>query len=78
MLTGKIIKLSDKGYGFISSRDKPFTRIFFHWSALQQTTMKFTDLKVGMKVMFESKEVIGKGMRAIKIEVIHDQERTNK
>jgi len=71
MATGKIIKLSPKGFGFITSIELPYTRIFFHWSALLQSTKKFTELKIGDKVEFESKDVDGKGMRAIKISVVN-------
>lgn len=67
---GKIIKVSDEGWGFISSKDIKFTRIFFHWTSLKQDTLKFTDLKNGMKVEFTPVEVDGKGWRAIKIKVL--------
>jgi cold shock CspA family protein len=79
-ITGKIIKLSKEGWGFISSLDKPFTRIFFHWSGLNQDTLHFTELKVGMKVDFEVIDYIdkhtgtSKGLRAIKIEVENQNE----
>lgn len=70
-LTGKIIKLSKEGWGFISSKEVPFTRIFFHWSSLKQNTKNFTELKVGMKVEFTPAPAQdGKGTRAIKIVVI--------
>ncbi len=70
-VNGKIIKVSaDEGWGFISSKDIKFTRIFFHWTALKQNTKKFPELKKGMKVEFTPVEVEGKGYRAIKIEVI--------
>ena len=70
---GKIIKLElDGGWGFISSKDIKFTRIFFHWSSLNQNTMKFDQLKRGMLVSFVPIEVEGKGTRAIKIEVIKE------
>jgi cold shock CspA family protein len=67
---GKIIKVSESGWGFISSKDIKFTRIFFHWTSLKQDTLKFQELKNGMKVEFTPIEVEGKGFRAIKIEVI--------
>lgn len=66
---GRIIKLSDEGWGFISSKDIPFTRIFFHWTSLKQNTLNFKELKVGMKVEFTPNEVPGKGFRGIKVEV---------
>lgn len=68
-IDGKIIKVSDSGWGFISSKELKFTRIFFHWSSLKQNTLKFTELKNGMKVSFVAVEVPEKGWRAIKIEV---------
>lgn len=68
---GKIVKL-DKGWGFIVSRDLPYTRIFFHWSALNQDTKRFTDLEKGMEVEFETLEIEGRGIRAIKIRVIEN------
>lgn len=71
-ISGKIIKVSKDGYGFISSRDIPFTRIFFHWSALQLGTKKFPELKTGMKVSFVAFTTGEKGYRAIKIKVEED------
>jgi cold shock CspA family protein len=72
-VAGKIIKVSDQGWGFISSKDIKFTRIFFHWTSLKQDTLRFPDLKNGMKVEFTPVEVEGKGWRAIKIRVIKDE-----
>jgi cold shock CspA family protein len=71
---GKIIKVSESGWGFISSKDIKFTRIFFHWTSLKQETLKFTDLKSGMKVEFTPVEIEGKGWRALKISVIPNDE----
>jgi cold shock CspA family protein len=77
-LIGRIVKLSEDGWGFITSKDQKFTRIFFHWSSLTQDTLKFTELKVGMEVEFYSQKVEPtedrpkqKGYRAIKINVIN-------
>lgn len=70
---GKIIKVSDEGWGFISSKEIKFTRIFFHWTSLKQDTLKFQELKNGMKVEFTPVEVEGKGWRAIKIRVAKDE-----
>jgi len=69
---GKIIKVDDDGWGFITSKEIKFTRIFFHWTSLRQDTLKFPDLKVGMKAEFTPVEVADKGYRAIKIKVITD------
>ncbi len=68
-IEGKIIKVSKDGYGFISSKDIPFTRIFMHWTSLTSDTLKFTELRSGMKVSFVSHEVENKGFRAIKVRV---------
>ena len=69
-IVGRIIKLSEEGWGFISSKDIQFTRIFFHWTALEQDTLNFKDLKSKMMVEFKPVEIEGKGWRAIKIRVI--------
>lgn len=78
-IQGKIIKLdqSDEkgGWGFISSKDLKFTRIFFHWTSLKQDTLKFPELRNGMKVEFTPVEVQEKGWRAIKISVLTDAEK---
>ncbi len=70
---GKIIKLSDDGWGFISSKEIPFTRIFFHWTSLNQDTSHFKELKRGDEVEFTPIEVDGKGWRAIKIDVLEPE-----
>ncbi len=67
---GKIIKVSEGGWGFISSKEIKFTRIFFHWTSLRQDTKKFQDCKNGDRVEFTPIEVEGKGTRAIKIKVL--------
>ena len=69
-VVGRIIKLSKTGYGFISSKEIAFTRIFFHWTSLKQNTLNFKDLELGMHVEFTPKEVEGKGTRAIRIVVL--------
>jgi cold shock CspA family protein len=72
-ITGKIFFLNeDEGWGFISSNDLKFTRIFFHWSALEQDTFHFTQLKKGMEVEFTPKEYEERGWRAIRIKVINE------
>ena len=72
-VTGKIIKISDEGWGFISSKEIKFTRIFFHWTSLRQDTRKFLDLTNGLRVEFTPIEVEGKGTRAIKIKVVEEE-----
>jgi len=72
-IVGKIIKVSDEGWGFITSKEIKFTRIFFHWTSLKQDTLNFTELTNGMKVEFTPVQVENKGYRAIKIRVIPDE-----
>jgi cold shock CspA family protein len=69
--TGKIIFVSDKGWGFITTPDIKFTRIFFHWTGLDPK-LRFESLCKGQMVTFSVKEYDDKGMRAIKIEVLND------
>lgn len=69
-IIGKIIKLSPKGWGFIVSKDIPFTRIFFHWTSLLQETSHFTELKKGDEVEFTPIEDSTKGWKAIRIDVL--------
>jgi len=67
---GRIIKVSDEGWGFISSKEIKFTRIFFHWTHLKQDTLPFLELKSGMMVEFTPSQMAGKGWRAMNIRVI--------
>lgn len=73
--TGKIIHLeqpseaSKGGYGFISSDDLPFTRIYFHWHQLIPGTLRFSQLTMGMEVEFQPVDIPGSGIRALKIKV---------
>jgi cold shock CspA family protein len=77
-IIGRIIKVSKSGWGFISSKEIEFTRIFFHWTALRQDTMTFLELKTGMQVEFTPLKVEGKGWRAVHVRVIEKVvEKTN-
>lgn len=69
-LNGRIVKLNEKGWGFISSLELPFTRIFFHWTSLKQDTENFANLTQGTTVEFTPHQVEGKGWRAIRIKVL--------
>jgi len=73
-IEGTISKIFDEegkgGFGFIASRAKPYTRIFFHWTALLPNTLNFKELTKGTKVRFDLVKFEDKGWRAIKIEVI--------
>lgn len=69
---GTIHYLSPEGWGHITSKDIPFTKIFFHWTALNNNAEGyFLTLKKGMEVEFDYfADFQGQGPRAIKIEVI--------
>lgn len=69
---GKITFIDESGWGFILSKDVPFTRIFFHWTQLRQDTLNFKDIEEGMKVEFIPKETPDKGYRAYRIKIISD------
>lgn len=70
-IKGRISYISPQGYGFISSIEMKFTRIFFHWSSLTPDTLKFTELKKGMHVEFTPAEMPdNKGVRAYKVKVV--------
>lgn len=69
-IVGRIIKVSREGWGFISSKEIEFTRIFFHWTALKQDTIPFLELKTGMMVEFTPFQIPGKGWRAVHVRVV--------
>lgn len=75
---GRIIKVSKAGWGFISSKEIEFTRIFFHWTALRQDTIAFPELRTGMTVEFTPLQIPGKGYRAVHVKVIErEKERSD-
>lgn len=71
--TGKIIKVDSRGFGFITTEELPFERIFFHWTSLRPGTLKFPALRKGMRVSFVSKKQEpdsdgkDKGLKAIRV-----------
>lgn len=79
---GKIIHIDEKGFGFIACDKIPFTRIFFHWTALVGDTLNFIKLERNMRVSFNAVEIPDyqnkdgsisrKGWRAIRVRVIDD------
>jgi cold shock CspA family protein len=74
--TGRILKVSRQGWGFISCREIEFTRIFFHWTALRQDSIPFLELRIGMEVEFIPFQIPGKGWRAVRVRAIK-REKTN-
>jgi hypothetical protein len=71
-IVGKIIKVSDEGWGFVIAQEIPFTRIFFHWTSLVHDTKKFPELKRGMHVEFVPVDKGERGYHAIKVKVVED------
>ncbi|HLD18193.1 MAG TPA: cold shock domain-containing protein [Patescibacteria group bacterium] len=63
-MTGKVARLTDKGFGFITpdGQDKD---VFFHMSAL--VDMDFNDLRTGDTVTFEVEDS-PKGPRAVNVQ----------
>lgn len=72
-MQGKIYHLSNDGYGFISSKELPFERIFFHWTALEQTTLRFLQLRRGMMAEFELLNDPIDGYKAIKMTILPEE-----
>lgn len=69
---GRLTRVDPRGFGFITSRDIPYTRIFFHWSGLLQSTLNFKDLQKGMTVEFNPFLLKDKGYRALRISVVEE------
>lgn len=73
-MIGRIIRTSRAGWGFISTKEIPFVRVFFHWTELRQDSIQFLDLRPGMAVEFTPVEVIGRGWRAIHVRAMEREE----
>lgn len=63
-MTGKIKRLTDKGFGFITPDDNPAKDVFFHSSALVGAS--FSDLQEGDAVTFDTEDS-DRGPRAINV-----------
>jgi CspA family cold shock protein len=63
MQQGTIVRLTDKGFGFIS-REGEEKDLFFHMNELQD--VQFNELRVGDKLQFEVEES-PKGLNAVRI-----------
>lgn len=63
MQQGTIVRLTDKGFGFIS-REGEEKDLFFHMNELQD--VQFNDLRVGDKLQFDVEES-PKGLNAVRI-----------
>lgn len=73
-MIGRIIRTSKAGWGYISTKEMPFVRIFFHWTELRQDSVQFLDLRPGMAVEFSPVQVYGRGWRAIHVRVMERKE----
>ncbi|MFC1598660.1 cold-shock protein [Patescibacteria group bacterium] len=63
-MTGKIKRLTDKGFGFITDDDNPEKDLFFHSSSLQG--VEFNELQEGDAVTFDIEDS-EKGPRAANV-----------
>lgn len=70
LIQGRIIYISEDGWGHIISKEIPFEKIFFHWTALRNDTARFKDIDEGMTVEFVPTNIPGKGWRALNIRII--------
>lgn len=59
-----VVRKIKEGFGFIAGNDG--TDYFFHWTSLQKTSCKFSELEVGDRVEFLKIEA-PKGPRAIEV-----------
>lgn len=77
-ILGKIVKLSQNGWGFIQSPEHyPFVNIYFRWTALVQNTLKFTKLERGMEVEFTPAPTPhNEGYRALRVKVTNVKAKT--
>jgi cold shock protein len=63
-MNGKIKRITDKGFGFISNDEDPGKDVFFHSSAL--IDVQFNELREGDAVTFDTEDS-EKGPRAINV-----------
>ena len=77
-IQGKIFSINEKkGYGFITSLELEFEKIYFYWSNLVNGISFKTDLKKGTLVEFdlvwvEAKEGRPAGWNAFRIDLVRD------
>lgn len=77
-IQGKIFSINEKkGYGFITSLELEFTKIYFYWTNLVNGISFTEDLHKGMLVEFdlvyvEAKEGRPAGWNAFRIDIVRD------
>lgn len=59
-----VVRKMKEGFGFIAGNDG--VDYFFHWTSLQKTSVKFSELEIGDRVEFTRIEA-PKGPRAIEV-----------
>jgi cold shock CspA family protein len=69
-IEGKVIMINKRGYGFISSKEVPYTRIYFHWTNLIPQTINFAEIKRGDPVDFLLEKKDDGTFKAIKVDVL--------
>lgn len=69
-IEGKIIVVNKRGFGFISSKEVPYTRIYFHWTNLVPQTINFAEIKRSDPVDFILEKKGDGTYKAIKIDVL--------
>lgn len=70
---GKIIAVNKRGFGFISSKEIPYTRIYFHWTNLLPQTINFADLKRSDPVDFICEKKPDGTYRAVKVDILEKE-----
>jgi cold shock CspA family protein len=73
-ITGKIIYLHPKGWGYINSHEIEFSKVYFHWTGLHNN-LNFKTLQKNDVVKFNALKR-EKGWKAINIEAYNEQEQT--
>lgn len=71
---GKVIMINKRGYGFISTKEVPYTRIYFHWTNLLPQTINFAEIRRGDPVDFILEKKDDGTYKAIKVDVLEKLE----
>ena len=69
-IEGKVILVNRRGFGFISSKEILYTRIYFHWTNLVPQTINFSEIKRGDPVDFILEKKNDGTYKAIKVDVL--------
>lgn len=72
-IEGKVIVVNKRGFGFISSKEVPYTRIYFHWTNLIPQTINFSEIKRNDPVDFVLEKKNDGTYKAIKIDILEKE-----